>query len=132
MGWGSCLWKDSLLPFSTTAAFCFSTGAGRAFAACRDQHSILRAHPQHAPSLPGPVYCPQYSSTVAAEPRADIGLLPCHSAGKDHPSAWPLPSPPPHLRFLFQLSFCLWTQQMQHLEKRDTNRSRKGSWCPKS
>lgn len=34
----------------------------------------------------------------------------------------------PYLWLLFQVSFCLWPKQMQHLEKSDTPRSQKGFW----
>lgn len=49
-------------PFSTTAAFCFSTGAGRALAACRDEHSSLNALFAHTP--PSSSTRPPSNSTV--------------------------------------------------------------------
>lgn len=104
-GWGSCPQEDSLLPFSTTAAFCFSAGAGRAFAACRDQHSTLSARPRCAPSPPGSACCPQPSlgPVPAGRPTAAV-WDPAQTLSRETPSQFPAsPSVSPLVSFPGQL-----------------------------
>lgn len=103
-------------------------------------------------SLQGPAWHPECPAPARTFPSWPSLLPPALSHTHAHGGGWaqssylgscpdiqhantiPVPSlpPPHHLWFLFQVSFCLWPQQMQHLGQTDADRSRKGSRCPKA